>query len=266
MAQADFSSFPYPHAVTQNDKEADRLAELHRYDILDTAPEEQFDRIANLARVLFDTPMASVTLVDRDRQWFKAKIGIDDDETSRDLSFCSRAMENEGVFVVQNAKEDPRFADNALVTGGPQIRFYAGAPLRSSNGQNLGAVCVISPTPRDDFSAADQDKLKVLARIVEAEMELRLRARQAHKAMFDKDMALRDAHYRVRNSLDYANLLADVQSEEMTTEKLSVLAMAAWKQYSEAGAVLNGSIKALRSRMQAAEYRALLDNMPGFAF
>jgi hypothetical protein len=151
------------------------------------------------------------------------------------------------------------------VTGGPNIRFYAGAPLRSANGQNLGAVCVISSTPRDDFSQADQAKLQVLARIVETEMELRLRAKQAHKAMFDKDLALREAHYRIKNSLDYANLLAEVQSEDMTTEKLSVLAMAAWKQYSEAGAVLNSS-KALRQRMPAKEYRELLDNMPGFAF
>ena len=266
MAHADFSSFPYPHPVTRDDMEAARLAELKRYDILDTPAEEQFDRIANLARVLFDTPMASITLVDRDRQWFKAKVGLEDDETSRDVSFCSRAMETEGVFVVPNATEDARFADNALVTGGPGIRFYAGAPLRGANGQNLGAVCVISPTPRDDFSAADQDKLKVLARIVETELELRLRAKQAHKAMFDKDLALREAHYRIRNSLDYANLLAEVQSEDMTTEKLSVLAMAAWKQYSEAGAVLNSSIKALRQRMPVKDYRDLLDNMPGFAF
>ena len=265
MAHADFAGFAFPHPVTRADLEAPRLAELARYDILDTPPEEQFDRIASLARVLFDTPIAAITLVDRDRQWFKSQVGLSGQQTPREHSFCSHAMETEGVFVVNNAEEDARFADNPLVTGGPHIRFYAGAPLRSSNGANLGAVCVISDTPREDFSDAEQSKLQVLASIVENEMELRLRARQAHKAMYDKDMALREAHYRIKNSLDYANLLAEVHSADMTTEKLSVLAMAAWKQYSEAGAVLNGAVKSLRQRMTTSDYRALIDNMPGFA-
>lgn len=93
---------------------------------------------------------------------------------------------------------------------------------------------------------------------------MRLCARQAHKAMFDKDLALREAHYRIKNSLDLANLLSDVQSPDMTTEKPSLVAMAAWKQYSEAGAVLNGAVKALRQRIPAKEYRELIENMPGF--
>ena len=142
--------------------EAARLEALHRYDILDTPPEEQFDRIAQLARVLFDTPIAAITLVDQDRQWFKASVGLNTQQTPRQDSFCSRAMENDGVFVVPDAREDPRFAENPLVTDGPHIRFYAGAALHSSTGANLGAVCVISDTPRDDFSAADQGKLQIL--------------------------------------------------------------------------------------------------------
>jgi GAF domain-containing protein len=190
---------------------------------------------------------------------------MDSQESSREHSFCNRAMESEGVFVVPDAQADPRFCDNPHVTGGAKIRFYAGAPLRSSNGHQLGAVCVVSDKPRDNFSDADQGKLQVLARIVETEMELRLQARQAHQAMFDKDLALREAHYRIKNSLDYATLLSDIQSDDMTTEKLSLLAMAAWKQYTEAGAVLNGAVKSLRKRMSVAEYRELIDNMPGFA-
>ena len=245
-------------------RERERLTELRRYDILDSPPEQQFNRIASLARVLFDTPIAAITLVDHDRQWFKASIGLDTQQTSREDSFCNRAMENDGVFVVPDAQADLRFSNNPLVTGGPHIRFYAGAALRSSSGASLGAVCVISDTPREDFSAADQGKLKVLPSIVETEMELRLRARQAHQAMFDKDLALREAHYRIRNSLDLANLLSEVQAADMTTEKLSVVAMAAWKQYSEAGAVLNGAVKALRARMPAKEYRELIEDMPGF--
>lgn len=260
----DFTGFHAPLMV-QPQPEAPRLAELDRYEILDTPPEEQFDRIAALAGVLFDTPIAAISLIDRDRQWFKARVGLDAAQTSRDDSFCSHAMEHDGVFVVPDARQDARFAQNPLVTDGPHIRFYAGAALHSSAGANLGAVCVISDQPREDFSAADQAKLQVLASIVETEMELRLHARHAHKAMVDKDMALREAHYRIKNSLDYANLLSEVQDAGMTTEKLSVLAMVSWKQYSEAGAILNGSIKALRQRMKPAEYRELIENMPGFA-
>ncbi len=265
MVQDDFKTLSPLRPTPKPGVETARLAELHRYEILDTPPEEQFDRIVALARVLFDTPMAAVTLVDKDRQWFKARTGIDREQSSRDDSFCSRAMENEGVFVVPDATEDERFLGNSMVVGEPHIRFYAGAPLRSSSGQNLGAVCVISSTPRDDFSETDRNKLQVLARIVENELEMRLNAKQVQKAMSDKEAALQEAHYRVRNSLDYANLLAEVHAEDMSTEKLYALAMAAWKQYSEAGAVLHGSIKGLRQRLSPKEYKDLVRNMPGFA-
>jgi GAF domain-containing protein len=245
--------------------EHERLSEVTRYAILDTPAEEQFDRIAALARVLFDTPIAAITLVDQDRQWFKSQLGLKVQQTPRVDSFCNHAMENEGVFVVADARADVRFAANPLVTDGPHIRFYAGAPLRSSNGANLGAVCVISDTPREDFTAAEQGKLQVLASIVETEMELRLRARVAHKAMFDKDMAMREAHSRIKNSLDLADLLSDLQSANMTTEKLSVVAMAAWKQYSDAGTVLSTAVRSLRARMPATAYRELIESMPGFS-
>jgi hypothetical protein len=258
---SDVTNFDRPPQTA----ESLRLAELARYDILDTPAEERFDRITELAAMLFDTPIAAVTLVDQDRQWFKAHTGLSVQQTPREDSFCSQAMEHDGVFVVPDAQQDPRFADNKLVTGGPNIRFYAGARLRSSNGQPLGAMCVISANPRASFSPEEQSKLQVLARIVETEMELRLRARQAHKTMYDNDVAVRDAHYCIRNSLDYATLLADVHSPDMTTEKLSVLAMAAWKQYAEAGAILHGSVRALRERMPAVAYQELIDSMPGFS-
>jgi GAF domain-containing protein len=174
-------------------------------------------------------------------------------------------MEGDGIFFVPDAQLDPRFAENAYVVGEPHIRFYAGAPLRSANGHNLGAVCVISPDARPEFSADDRRKLQVLASIVGNEMELRKRAQHAHKLMFDKDLALREAHFRIKNSLDYATLLAEIQSDDMSTEQLSALAMTAWKQYTEAGAVVNGSIKALRERMPAKDYREMLASMPGFS-
>jgi GAF domain-containing protein len=254
---------PYP--PQPDDEETERLAELKSYGILDTQPESQFDSIVALARVLFDTPISAITLVDNDRQWFKARTGLDVDQTPREDSFCSHAMESGGVFVVPDATRDPRFADNPLVTGGPNIRFYAGAPLRSPNGHKLGAVCVIASDPRGDFSSADRRKLEILASIVGNELELKKRAQQAHQMVVDKDMALRDAHYRIKSSLEFATLLAEVQSADISTEQLAALAMAAWKQYTEAGAILIGSIKSLRERMSAAEYKDLLALMPGFA-
>ena len=249
--------------MPQND-EADRLAELASYGIMDTPPEPQFDNIVALARALFDTPISTITLVDHDRQWFKARAGVDNSQGAREDSFCSHAMENQGVFVVPDAQLDPRFARNPLVTGAPNIRFYAGAPLRSAAGHNLGAVCVISPQPRDDFSSADKKKLEILADIVGNEMELKKQTQHAHKMLYEMDFAAREAQYHIKNSLDYATLLAEVQSDKLSTEQLTAFAMVAWKQYSEAGGVLMSSIKSLRTRLKAEDYRNLIDSMPGF--
>jgi GAF domain-containing protein len=246
------------------DDETARLATLMRYDILDSPPEPQFDRVVELARVLFDTPISTVTLVDRDRQWFKARAGIAASQTPRDQSFCSRAIEGNDLLVVPDAQSDPRFADNPLVTGEPHIRFYAGAPLRAADGHNIGTVCVISPEPRHDFSEDDHRKLRVLASIVSTGMELRARERGAKTALHEQAATLREANLRIKSSLEYATLLAEVQSEDMPTEKLAAVALAAWRQHEEAGGILTVAIKSLRDRMPAPEYRALLDSMPGF--
>jgi GAF domain-containing protein len=245
--------------------ETDRLTDLASYGIMDTPPEPQFDAIVALARALFDTPISTITLVDHERQWFKARAGIDNSQGAREDSFCSHAMQNEGVFVVEDAREDARFAHNPLVIGAPNIRFYAGAPLRSPAGHSLGAVCIISPEPRGAFSATDRKKLELLATIVGNEMELKKQTQQAQKLLHDKDSAAREAQCRIKNSLDYANLLAEVRSDDISTEQLAAFAMAAWKQYSEAGGVLMSSIKSLRERMKPADYQALLESMPGFA-
>ena len=249
-----------PQAYTEDE----RLGELATYDLLDTPREAQFDRIVALARVLFDTPVSAITLVDADRQWFKAQEGLDVPETAREHSFCTHAMEHGDVFVVPDARQDPRFAANPLVLGSPNIRFYAGAALRSPGGHNLGAMCVISSDPRGDFSGDDRKKLSLLASIVGNEMELQRRAQQAHKMLYDKDFALREAHFHLKNNLDYASLLAEVQSTGVSTEKLTAIAISAWKQYNEAGGVLNKSIKSLRTRLTPAEYADLVEMMPGF--
>ena len=143
---------------------------MHRLSILDTAPEERFDRIARLARRCFGVPIALVSLVDRDRQWFKANDGLTGvKETSRDVSFCSHAIKTPGPLVVPDARLDPRFSGHSIVTGEPHIRFYAGQPLRSVEGQRLGTLCVIDRRPRH-FTAEDLATLADLAAMAEAEL------------------------------------------------------------------------------------------------
>lgn len=130
------------------DNEAARLAALYELLILDTPPEERFDKIAQFAASEFDMPIVLITLLDTERQWFKAKVGTEVCETGRDISFCSHAILRDDIMVVEDALQDPRFADNPLVTGAPHIRFYAGAPLTLASGMRLGTLCLIDRRPR----------------------------------------------------------------------------------------------------------------------
>ncbi|MEP3562962.1 MAG: GAF domain-containing protein [Marinobacter sp.] len=148
--------------------EASRLAALQSTLLLDTPPEERFDRVTRLAAQLFDVPICLVSLVDSDRQWFKSCYGLDASETGRDISFCGHAILGPNVFVVEDTLTDERFADNPLVTGGPNIRFYAGAPLADLEGYRLGTLCLIDSTPRT-FSEKQQQALRDFADIVERE-------------------------------------------------------------------------------------------------
>lgn len=156
--------------LSQN--EAQRLAALERYKILDTPEDRAFDRITNLAAKFFDTPIALVSLVDRDRQWFKSHHGLEARETPREFAFCAHAILSEDVLVVNDAASDSRFSGNPLVTGKPDIRFYAGAPLRTADGHNLGSLCVIDREPRD-FPEGDIEILRDMAQLVIDELELR---------------------------------------------------------------------------------------------
>ena len=181
--------------------EAARLRSLHSYDILDTAPEEAFDRLTTLAQQLFDTPIAVVSLIDAERQWFKSILGLDGEETSRDVAFCAHAIEMEpgSVMVVEDATKDARFAANPLVTGSPDVRFYAGAVLTSSDGENLGTLCVIDDKPRPSPTPAELAKLKVLAAAVMDQIELRRARRRAERKTHVLEMAERLAgvgHWR----------------------------------------------------------------------
>ena len=146
-----------------------RLETLRNLKILDTDPEERFDRITRLARTLFNTSIALVSLVDEDRQWFKSRQGLSATETPRNISFCGHAIVNEEPLVVADAKDDERFADNPLVAEDPNIRFYAGCPLNGPGGKKVGTLCIIDEKPRG-MTESELSMLKELARLVEEEL------------------------------------------------------------------------------------------------
>jgi diguanylate cyclase (GGDEF)-like protein len=149
--------------------EKTRIDALRALNILDSSPEERFDRITRLARRMFGVPIALVTLIDTDRQWFLSSFGLDVKETSRDISFCGHAILGDEIFTVPDAALDPRFNDNPLVTDAPNIRFYAGCPISVSNGSKLGTICLIDQSPRE-FDDEDKVLLRDLARLVEQEV------------------------------------------------------------------------------------------------
>jgi diguanylate cyclase (GGDEF)-like protein len=169
-AAADDAAHDQAASHEEAQREAERLAALDSYDILDTPAEEAFDRITRIARSVFGTPISTVTFVDGHRQWFKSRQGVADHETCKPDSFCNVALRQDEVLVVPDALEDPRFAKTGLVTGAPNIRFYAGAPLRSADGQGLGALCVIDTKPRE-FTGEQAAVLRDLAGVVMREME-----------------------------------------------------------------------------------------------
>ncbi len=154
------------------ENEPARLDALQRYGILDTDHEDAFDDIARLAANICQTPVALVSFVDADRQWFKARVGYSERETSRDVSFCAHAILQPGPTVVRDALDDPRFKDNPLVLSSPYIRFYAGSPLTSSEGFNLGTLCVMDRVPR--LLRTDQvEALNMLGNLVMALLDMR---------------------------------------------------------------------------------------------
>lgn len=150
--------------------EAQRLQALRDLLVLDTEPEERFDSITAFCTAAFRVPIALVSLIDADRQWFKSRRGLDACETGRDISFCGHAILQDDPLVVPDALEDPRFADNPLVTREPKIRFYAGMPLRLSSGFRVGTLCLIDRKPRR-LEHEDLVLLRDLARLVVRELE-----------------------------------------------------------------------------------------------
>ncbi len=159
------------------DNDAERLAALYALLMLDTPPEERFDKLVSFAAAEFDVPIALLTLVDQDRQWFKSQLGLSACETSRDVSFCGHAILKPEIMVIPDALADERFADNPLVTGDPFVRFYAGAPLIMPSGHALGTLCIIDTRPRQ----MDQIELAIFSTLRDlAVQELSTRSEVEH--------------------------------------------------------------------------------------
>lgn len=175
MPRSEISSHTMIAPVPNNEKQ--RLKVLWQYDVLDTVPEEVFDDLTELAARICGAPIALISLVDENRQWFKARIGVRQTETARDISFCAHAILQEDLFIIPDATLDARFAKSPLVTSDPKIRFYAGAPLVTPDGYALGTLCVIDRKPRQ-LNADQCQALRVLARHVVTQLELRRHARE----------------------------------------------------------------------------------------
>jgi PAS domain S-box-containing protein len=168
---------PNPHP-----NEYKRLQKLASYEILDSETEQAFDDLAKIAAFVFDAPIALISLVDDHRQWFKTHIGLDAIQTPKEFSFCGHLVASEKELIVQNALHDARFADNPLVTGNPKVIFYAGVPLSTSEGP-LGSLCVIDHRPRLVPSEKQMETLRILARQVMIQMEIRLQVKQKQAAI-----------------------------------------------------------------------------------
>lgn len=165
-----------------------RVAALRKYDILDTEPEGAFDSLVELASYICQTPIAAISLIDENRQWFKAITGLKATETSRDVAFCAHAILQDGIMIVPDAQKDERFYDNPLVSGAPDIRFYAGVPLVTAKGFPLGTLCVIDNVARE-LTSSQLDAIKVLANNIMAHLDLHLSHKQIRQYVADLQLA-----------------------------------------------------------------------------
>ncbi|RYX82045.1 PAS domain S-box protein [bacterium] len=195
--------------LPKNEKQ--RLAILHEYNILDTSPEQAFDDLTILASHICGTPLSFVTLIDKDRQWFKSNYGLEIRETPRDISFCAHALLTpDKLLLVPDASKDERFCDNPAVTGDMDVQFYAGAPLVTPTGEALGALCVVDRQPRE-LNEAQKEALRALARQAMAQLELRRQSMELANQMavrVQTEAALRESESRFQAFMDYSPVVA----------------------------------------------------------
>jgi signal transduction histidine kinase/CheY-like chemotaxis protein len=182
-------------------EEATRLKVLYDYDVLDTDAEKIFDDLTQLAAQICDTPITIISLIDADRQWFKSTVGLDVEETSRDIAFCAHAIHQQKIFEVEDTLKDKRFFDNPLVTSKPNIRFYAGTPLISPNGHAIGTLCVIDNKP-NKLTQVQRHALEVLGRSVISQMELRRSIKALKQANEHKNEFLSNMSHELRTPLN----------------------------------------------------------------
>ena len=188
-------------------KEADRLAALRAYDILDSPATREFEDFVQIAALVCEAPIAVVNLIDEARQWFAAEIGLGVRETPLDISICAQAILQPGLLVIPDLTRDPRFACNPLITGEPRLRFYAGALLETPGGLPLGTLCVLDTAPRPHgLTAPQRATLQALARQVMTQLALR-------RAMAEKELLLQEAHHRVKNNLQMVQALLTLQAK-----------------------------------------------------
>lgn len=190
--------------------ESARLAALRRYRILDTEPEQAFDDLTLIASQICETPIALITLVDEGRQWFKSRVGLTETETARSISFCAYAIQHEGIMQVPDTSRDARFRENPFVTSEPHIRFYAGAPLVTPDGQALGTLCVLDRVPRT-LTEGQARALDALRHQAESQLELRRNLAELEQALAARDRAEAEQAALVeelRTSLDHVNKLS----------------------------------------------------------
>ncbi len=189
--------------------EKQRLETLRGYEILDTEPEAAFDDLTLLASHVCKTPVALISLIDADRQWFKSKVGVSFSETSRDIAFCASAILQPDVFIVPDASQDERFAENPLVVSEPKIRFYAGATLMT-DGQALGTLCVFDRVPRE-LGPEQLEALRALSRQVQAQFELRRNLKRLQQSLEARDRAEAEKERTLR---DLKAALANIRTLE----------------------------------------------------
>ena len=206
------SSFDFAPSLSEEER---RLAALYRYDVLDSEPEQVFDDIAKLAAQLFDAPIAQVSLIDESRQWMKSCVGLPCQEVPLDESICIYAIQSEGVTVIPDATADERLAEIPMVAGEPGIRFYAGAPLTTSDGQRIGTLCVVDTEPRRSVRESKRQHLRRLAGIVIDELELRreVKERARHQRALE---ASRQAEEEARRAAEEAQAEAEEANATMT--------------------------------------------------